>query len=149
MQMHLVLRHFTTDHQARFADLRKTLDNLIHLPRVHKHAAHLGGLIGAAHPAFDALVGTTCRTHTRQYGCQVAGTETYQRVIRVQRGHHQFAHFALGHRVAGAGPHDFHNHAFIQHQAFACSSFVRDQTNIGCGVTLVGGDAAFGQPVAQ
>ena len=148
-QLHVVLRHFAAHHQTRFLDLRKAFDDLVNLARVHKHAAHFGGLVSATQPAFDALVGTACGARAGQYGGQVAGAKTDQRVIRVQRGDHQFTDLAFGHGVAGAGAHDLDNHAFIKHHAFAGSGFIRDQTDVCGGVALVRGNTAFAQPVTQ
>jgi hypothetical protein len=54
---HLVVAHLARHHEARALDLRKSPCNLRHLRRMHEHAAHLGGLVGAAEPALDALVG--------------------------------------------------------------------------------------------
>ena len=68
VQRHLVVGHFAGDDQARALDLREALDHLGHLTRVHKHATHLGGLVGAAQPALDAHVGAACGAAARQDG---------------------------------------------------------------------------------
>ena len=51
LQHHLVVGHLAADHQARALHLREALDDGRHLARLHEHAAHLGGLVGAAQPA--------------------------------------------------------------------------------------------------
>ncbi|MNT56503.1 hypothetical protein D3C72_1938070 [compost metagenome] len=116
---------------------------------MHKHAPHLGRLVGSAHPALDARVGAARGAGAGQHGRQVARAKADQRVVGVERGHHQLAHLALGHGVARAGAHDLDDHAFVQHQALAGRGFVSDQAQIGRGVALVTRNAALGKPVAQ
>ena len=116
---------------------------------MHEHAAHLGGMVRPAHPALDAHVGAPCRAGAGQHGRQVAGTEAHQRVLGVQHGDDHLTHLAIGHRVAGAGAHDFDDHAFIDHETRARCGLVGDQADVGGGIGLVGLDAALAQPVAQ
>ncbi|MNT84109.1 hypothetical protein D3C72_2240820 [compost metagenome] len=81
---------------------------------MHKHTAYFGGLIGAAHPSFDALVGATGWALARQDRRQVTSAKADQRVIGVEGGHHQLAHFAFGNRFTCAWAHNFNNDAFVQ-----------------------------------
>src|SRR5947207_2584126 len=53
------------------------------------------------------------------------------------------------HHVAGARPHDLHDHLLVDHQAFARLGLVGHEAEVGRGVALVAGDAACGEPVAQ
>ena len=80
------------------------LEHVINLARMHKHAAHLGGLIGAPHPPFDTGIGAPAGADPRQHRRHVAGGETDQRIGRVEIGHHHLADLAIGDRVAGARP---------------------------------------------
>jgi hypothetical protein len=116
---------------------------------VHEHAAHLGGLVGPAHPALDAGVGAARGASAGQHGRQVASAKADERVVGVERGDDQLAHLALGHRVARAGAHDFDDHAFIQHQAFAGRGFIGNQAQVGRGIALVARNALLRKPVAQ
>jgi ABC-type multidrug transport system fused ATPase/permease subunit len=67
----------------------------------------------------------------------------------VERGHHQLPHFAFRQRVARAGADDFNNHAFIEHQAFAGFSLIRNQTEVSGGVALIASNAVPCQPITQ
>jgi hypothetical protein len=116
LQRHAVVGHLAFDHQPGAADLGVAAHDLGHLARVHEHAAHLGGLVGAAQPALDAHVGAAGRAGAGQHGRQVAGAEADQRVVGLQHGDDHLADLAVGHRVAGAGAHDLDDHALVEHQ---------------------------------
>ena len=116
---------------------------------MHKHAADLGGLVGAAHPAFDAGIGAARGTGSRKIGREVARAEADQRIVGVERGDDQLAHLALGHRVAGSRAHDLHDHALVQNQAFARAGFIGNEAQIGRAVALVCVDAMLAHPLAE
>ena len=116
---------------------------------MHKHTSHFGGLVGAPHPAFDALIGSAGGTRPRQDGRQVARAKANQGVVRVQAGDDQLAHFAFRHRVTGTRTHNFNNDAFIQHQTLARTGFVSNEAHIGSGIALVSIYALGGHPIAQ
>ncbi|MCY1367648.1 hypothetical protein D9M69_545920 [compost metagenome] len=120
-----------------------------HLRRMHEHAAHLGGLVGAAHPALDAGVGAPAGRETGHDGRQVARAEAHQRIVRIQGGDHDLADFPVGHGLAGAGADDFDNDVLAQHQPLAGGRFKGHHAEIGAAVCLVALDAARGEPVAQ
>ena len=67
-QRHGVVGHLAADDQPRLVGLREAFDHISHLAGVHEHAAHFGGLIGAAHPAFDAVVSAASGAVPGQYG---------------------------------------------------------------------------------
>ena len=113
-----------------------------HLLGMHEEAAHLGGLVGAAHPALDAHVRAPAGARARQHRRQVAGGEAHQRIVVVERGDDDLAHLALGHRVAGAGAHDLDDQLLVHHQPFARRGLVGDDAEVGGAVGLVGVDAA-------
>ena len=69
--------------------------------------------------------------------------------MRVERGHHQFAHLAFGDRVTGAGTHDLDNHAFVNDQTLAGRSFVSNQAQVGRGIALVHIHTLRAEPFAQ
>src|SRR5690606_27575371 len=74
-QAHLVVGHLAADDQSRAADLRKTACDVGHLARVHEHATHLGGLVGAAHPALDARCRPPGGAGAGQHRREVTGAE--------------------------------------------------------------------------
>ena len=149
VQGHLVVGHGPGDDQTHALDLGEALGHFNHLPGLHEHAAHFGGLVCAAQPAFDAHIGAACRAVARQDGGKVARAKTDQRVVGVQGGDDQLADLALWHRVAGAGAHDFDDHAFIHHQALPGFGFVSDQAQVGGGIALVAGHATLLHPLLQ
>ena len=86
----------------------------------------------------------------RQHGGQVAGAEADQRIVGVEeRRHDDFADLARRDRIAGAGPHDLDQHAFVDDEAFARLGLVGDRAEVGRRVGLVAGDAARGERIAQ
>jgi hypothetical protein len=95
LEHHLVVGHFTTDHEAGTLNLRKAFHDGVHLARMHKHTAHLGRPIRTPHPALDARVGAA-RGHAPGSTAEVARAKTDQRVVGVERGDHQLAHLASG-----------------------------------------------------
>jgi hypothetical protein len=90
LECHAVVGHRAGHDQARLHDVGKSLDDFGDLARVHEHAAHLGGLVGAPHPALDARVGAARWGRAGQHGRQVAGAKADERVVGVERGDHQF-----------------------------------------------------------
>mmetsp|Transcript_1047 Transcript_1047/g.2754 ORF Transcript_1047/g.2754 Transcript_1047/m.2754 type:complete len:443 (+) Transcript_1047:656-1984(+) len=116
---------------------------------MHEHAAHLGRLVGPAQPAAQPLVGAAAGAGARQHRGEVAGGEADQRIAGRQRRHHDFAHLALGHRLAAAGAHDLDDDALVHHQALARCGLVGDQAQVGRRIALVGIDAALGKPGHQ
>ena len=99
-------------------------------------------MVGAAQPAFDAAVGAPARAWPRHERRQIAGGETQQRVVGVQRRDHDFADFAGRDRRAAAGPDDFQINAFVDDEARVGNALVRDQPQVGGGVRLQRGDSA-------
>ena len=60
LEQHLIIGHLTAHHEAGARDFWEALDDFGDLTRMYKHAANLGGLIGATHPAFDARIRAPC-----------------------------------------------------------------------------------------
>jgi hypothetical protein len=81
---HLVVAHLAADTRARLAGSPESGARCRPPGRVHEHAAHLGGLVGAAQPALDALVGAAGGAGAREHGREVAGAEADQRVVGVE-----------------------------------------------------------------
>ena len=149
LKRHGIVGHLAADHQACLEHLGKAFSDVGDLPGVYKHAAYFGGLVGSAHPALDARVAAPAGTGPGQDGRQVASAKSDQRVIGVECGHHHLTDLALRHRIAGAWPHDLQDHALLQHQPLPRFGLISDQAQIGSGIALVAGNAAFGQPVTQ
>src|SRR5438552_18655394 len=95
-----------------------TLADLRDLLGPHEHALDLGGLIGAAHPALDAHVAASARAAAGQDGREIPERETDPGVNGVERSHDDLADVALGHGIAGAGPHDFQDQTLYDDPAF-------------------------------
>ena len=60
--------------------------------------------------------------------------EADHRVMRIERGHHDLADLALGHRVAGAGPHDLDDQVLVDDHALPRLALIGDDAEIGRGV---------------
>ena len=60
LEQHLIVGHLATDHKSSAGDFGEALDDFSDLARMHKHAANLRGLIGSAHPTFDARIRAAC-----------------------------------------------------------------------------------------
>ena len=148
-EAHRVVGHFAADDEPGAANLGMPASDLRHLRRVHEHAAYLGRLVGPAQPAANALVGTAGRADPGQQRREIAGAETDQRVIGIERRHHDLADIAQRHDVAGARTHDLEDHAFVDDQALARFGFVGDEAQVGGAVALVRRDAARRKAVAQ
>ena len=88
--------------------------DLVHLLRGDEHRANLGALVGAAHPSFDAHVGAAAGARARQHGGEVAGCEADQRIVLVERGDDDLAHFSQRHRIARSRPHDLEDQRFLE-----------------------------------
>ena len=93
------------------------LGDLGDLLGMHEHALDLGRLVGAAEPALDAHVGAPARARAGQHGRQVAGRQPDHRIVAVERGDDDLADLAVGHGIAGAGPHDLQDHALVDDHA--------------------------------
>jgi hypothetical protein len=52
-------------------------------------------------------------------------------VFEIERGDDDLADFALSHRIAGTGLHDFHDQVFVDDQAVAGGGLEGDQAEIG------------------
>ena len=116
---------------------------------MHEHAAHLGGLIGAAHPALDAGIGAAGGALAGQIGGQVAGAKTDERIVGVERGDDQLADLAFGHGVSRAGAHDFYDHAFVEYQSFTGRGFIGNQAQISRAIALIRVNPMVAHPRAQ
>ena len=147
--MHAVIGHFTANNQTSLQNFRKAPGNRRHLAGVYKHAANFHRLVSPTHPSLDAGVGAAGGAVARQKCRQIACTETNQWVVRVERGDDQFAHFALGHRVARARANNFNDHAFVNDKAFSGLSFIGNQAQVSRGIALVDCHAARCKPVTQ
>src|SRR3977135_3743517 len=95
-----------------------TLADLRYLLEAHEHALDLGGLVGAAHPALDAHVGSSTWAAAGQAGSQIADREANPGVMKVKRGDDDLADFALSYRIAGARPNDFQDQVLVDDHAF-------------------------------
>ena len=130
-----------------------TPDDFGDLRGVHEHPLDLGRLVGPAQPSFEAHVRTPARGwirhRFRQHGGQVAGAEAHQRIVRVERRDDHFSDFSGGNRIAGAGPEDFDDDPFVDHQPRARDRFIGDAAEVGRSVYLVTADATRGERVAQ
>ena len=62
--------------------------------------------------------------------------------MRVERGDDDLADIALGHGLAGAGPHDFQDQVLVDDHAFARRRFKGDHAEVGGAERLIGIDAA-------
>ena len=111
-------------------------EHAVHLLGPDEHAAHLGCLVRAAHPALDAGVGAPAGAVSGVHGGHVPGCKAEERVVAVQGRHHDLAHLAVRHRVAGTGPDDLDDHALVQDHAFQRRGLVGDQTHIRRAVVL-------------
>ena len=83
-ERHAVVAALALDDQARAHDLGMAAHDLAHLPRRDEHGAHLGALVGAAHPALDAHVGAAAGARAGQHRRQIAGAEADQRIVLVE-----------------------------------------------------------------
>src|SRR5581483_1579027 len=146
---HAIVAVRIVDHQARALNARKALDDVRDLMRVNEKPPDLRGLIRPSHPALDALVGAPARTETGKQRRQIARGESDQRVFAAEHRRDDFAHFALGNRIAGARAHDLDDHALVDDEAFARLGFVRDGPEIRGGVGLERLNAARGEMLAQ
>src|SRR6218665_3769880 len=63
--------------------------------------------IRASQPAVDARIRAATGRDPRQHGGQIPGAKAYQGIVRVEGGHHDFAHFARRDQIAGARMDDF------------------------------------------
>ena len=138
---HRVLLALTLDEDAGAGHPRQGGDKRGHLLGTHEHPLDLRRLIGPAHPAFDPHVGAATGAFARHDRAEVSGREADQRIIGVQRRHHDFADFALLNRVAGSRRDDLDHHAFIDDHPLHRRALIGDIAQIGGGVVLQAGDA--------
>ena len=80
---------------------------------------------------------------------KIAGAEPDHRIIRVEGGHDNLSHLAIGHGIAGAGTDNFDNHAFIHNHAFASLAFISDHAKLGRCIALQDGDPAATEFLAK
>ena len=85
VQRHRVLLALARHGEAHAQQLGMALGDFGDLLGPHEHALHLGGLVGAAHPALDARVGAPAGRGARQHGRQVAGREPDHRIVGIER----------------------------------------------------------------
>ena len=116
---------------------------------MHEHAFDFHRLIGAAHPALDALVRAPARALPRHERRKIASGEADQRISLVERGHHYLAHLAFGRRLAAARADDLDNRVLVDDHAFHGRALVGDAAQIGSPVGLQHGDAARAVFLAQ
>ncbi|MNT14120.1 hypothetical protein D3C72_1491130 [compost metagenome] len=156
MQSHLVVGHASRYHQPRLLDLRVAARDFMHLRWMHEHGAHLGGLIGASHPAFDARIRAPARRLRRidQHGRQIARGKADQRIVGIEDGDDDFAHFTRRDGNAAARVDDFQQHVLVDHHArielAIARRFIGDAADIGRGIGLEHvRHAVRGKPAAQ
>src|SRR5947207_4543224 len=154
VQTHLIRAHRPLDDQPCPDDRFVPPDDFGDLLRMHKHAAHLCCLIGAAHPALDAVIGPAARAGAGQQRREIAGRKAKQRVFRRQRRHHNFADLSRRHRVAGSGLYQLDDDSLVEHHAgtdlaIGADALIGDQPEIGGAVALQGRDAAVAKLAAQ
>lgn len=85
------------------------LADLRHLLGADEHVFDLCGLVGAAHPAFDAQVGVAGGAGAGQGGGQITGGEADPQVMRIERGDKKLADTALAHGATGTGLMENHS----------------------------------------
>src|SRR6266851_6536171 len=73
LQGHAVGSALIVHDKARLQDFLVPPGDFGDLRGLHEHSLHLGGLVGAAHPAADAHVGAAAGAWPRQYRREVAG----------------------------------------------------------------------------
>src|SRR6516164_9004523 len=128
--------------EAETPERGMALADLGDLLGAHEHALDLGGLVGAAHPAFDAHIGAPARAFSWQRRGEIAERKPDPGMVRIERGHHDLADVARRYRLAGAGPDDFEDEVLVDHHAFARRCFERNHAEIGSAERLIGLDAA-------
>ena len=149
MQDHRVLLAVARDDEAQPAEFRMPFADLRDLGRMHEHALHLGGLVGAAEPALDAHIRASAGGGTFQHGGQVAGSEPQQRIVGIEPRDDDLADLAFLHRLVSAGLHDLDADVLVGDEAVHRLAFVGDHTEFGGAIGLQHGDAAFGEFLAK
>ena len=105
---------------ARASSSGWRLRHLGDLLGAHEHALHLGGLVGAAHPALDARVGAPAgrgARPARRRGRRSQAGSSGSRGLNVVTTTSPTS--PSGDRIAGAGPHDLEDHVLVDDHAFA------------------------------
>ena len=149
MQRHVVRTARVIDHQARLANLRMPRNNRGDLRGMNEDTLDLGRLVGASQPAFDAHVGSATRADAGEYGREVTGGKTDQRIIRIETGDDDFADFAVGHRIARSRTNDFEQNLLFDDQPLFAWRFVGDNAKVCRGIGLTDDNAAVIEQLAH
>src|SRR5690606_21070719 len=130
-QGHAVVGHRPGDDEAGAGHFREATDDLVHLPGLHEHAAHLRRLVGPTEPAADAHVGAPAGRNAGQDRGKVARAESDQGIDRVEAGDDDLADLAVGDRLARAGPDDLEDEVLVEDHALERLALVGDEPDIG------------------
>src|SRR6185437_17136016 len=103
---------------------------------IDEHAAYLGALIGAPHPASNARIGPAAGALPGEDRREIAGGEAQQRVGAVEGGDNNLADLAFADRFAGAWSDDLDDDALIDDHAFERFALIGDNAKIRRPVAL-------------
>ena len=137
---HLVDAAGVDDFDLPPLDVLEAGHDLFHLMGVDEHALDARGGVHAAHDAAEARAGAAAGAGRAVDVGEVARGEADERVRLVERGHDDFAHFAVLQRDARIGMADFHVAAVRDVQAGLVEAFVADAAHVRRAVALAEDD---------